>query len=146
MALRHLGLTHTDVQFLQGCVDTQNKKTTWKKGAVRLCPNSPPWHLPLQLQSGMLTLHYYPLLFISPRCVGWSMLSSVLETYICGRMKEGLNCHLMGQRCVVGHHYISCMNTRSRWVGSKLRGKGGIKLPPQTHNTPHIHLLWMNRE
>lgn len=58
----------------------KKKKKYWKKGSTRLCPNSPSWHLPLQLLSGTLMLHYYPLLFISPRCFGWSMLSSVLAT------------------------------------------------------------------
>lgn len=107
-------------------------KTTWEMCTVRLSPDSLPWHGPLQFQGAMLMLHYHPLLFILPRCFGWSMMSSVMVTHVCEHRGEGLNCHLTGQRCLVGHHYVSCEHTIKRG-GVKVGGWGGKNLDAHMH-------------
>ena len=72
-----------------------------------------------------LMLHYYPLLFIYPRCFGCLLMSSVIVTHICGHGGEGLTCHFAGKRFLSVHHYVSCEQTIRRG-GFKV--KGGVTI------------------
>lgn len=104
----------------------EGMKTTWKMCTVRLSPDSPPWHGPLQFQGAMLMLHYHPLLFILPRCFGRSTMSSVMVIHVCEHRGRGLTVIWQGKV------HVSCEHTIKR---------GGVKVGGEGKNLD-AHMHW----
>lgn len=99
------------------CAINIPKGNDLNEGCSKPLPEFSPWRLPPSAPGWDVNVALPPSTVHPPK-----MLVVMISTHICGQREEGPNCHLTGQRCLVGHHHVSCEHTIK---GGGVKVKGG---------------------